>query len=221
MVDASQSFHFFERLSSYKSPALVMFVCLLAFQPWRRRLARRRPRTGRQRRGGGRHEVGRRRFDLHPAGSRGGIDRRLPVHPEYPTGGSIGGAQRGRPVVDFTLLRTSAPGIRRSQAIWCPVVPCVAGLRAALRFKGRCFGRPQNVDGHITARFNLVACITACLLARWRAVVALDGRPRLHNAREQERRNRRRLHNKYMRAHQNGQRTCTVPQYYSIHATTI
>ena len=135
--------------------------------------------------------------------------------------GSIGGAQRGRPVVDFTLLRTSAPGIRRSQAIWCPVVPCVAGLRAALRFKGRCFGRPQNVDGHIAARFNLVACITACLLARWRAVVALDGRPRLHNAREQERRNRRRLHNKYMRAHQNGQRTCTVPQYYSIHATTI
>jgi len=106
VVDASQSFHFFERLSSYKSPALVMFVCLLAFQPWRRRLARRRPRTGRQRGGGGRHEVGRRRFDLHPAGSRGGIDRRLPVHPEYPTGGSIGGAQTGRPVADFTLQRS-------------------------------------------------------------------------------------------------------------------
>jgi hypothetical protein len=27
--------------------------------------------------------------------------------------------------------------------------------------------------------------------------------------------------NKYMRARQNGQRACTVPQYYSIHATTI
>jgi hypothetical protein len=106
MVDASQSFHFFGRLSSYKSLALVMFVCLLAFQPWRRRLLRRRPHTGRQRGGGGRHEVGRRRFDLHPAGSHGGIDRRLRVHPEYPTGGSIAGAQTGRPVADFTLERS-------------------------------------------------------------------------------------------------------------------
>jgi len=130
---------------------------LLAFQPWRRRLARRRPRTGRQRGGGGRREVGRRRFDLHPAGSRGGIYRRLPVHPEYPTGGSIGGAQSGRQVVAFTLLRCTAPGIRRSQLYgvrWCR-----ASLGCGQRcFKGRWFGRPHNVDGHITARFNLVAC---------------------------------------------------------------
>jgi hypothetical protein len=48
MVNASQSFRFFERFSSYKRPALVMFMHLLAFQPWRRRLARRRQRTGRQ-----------------------------------------------------------------------------------------------------------------------------------------------------------------------------
>ena len=149
MVDASQSFHFFGRLSSYKSLALVMFVCSLAFQPWRRRLLRRRPHTGRQRGGGGRHEVGRRRFDLHPAGSHGGIDRRLRVHPEYPTGGSIAGAQTGRPVADFTLERSGNSPVT---AIWCPVVPCVAGLRAALLFKGRGFGRPHNVDGYITAR---------------------------------------------------------------------
>ena len=84
-----------------------MFVCLLAFQPWRRRLARRRPRTGRQRGGGGRHEVGRRRFDLHPAGSRGGIDRRLPVHPEYPVR-SV--ALKGG--VRWLILRYYVPALR-------------------------------------------------------------------------------------------------------------
>ena len=45
MADASQSFHSLGRLWSYKSPARMMSVRLLAFQPRRRRLARRRPRT--------------------------------------------------------------------------------------------------------------------------------------------------------------------------------
>ena len=56
MADASQSFHFFGRLSSYESPALVMFMHLLASRPWRRPLARCRPHTGQQC-GGGHHDT--------------------------------------------------------------------------------------------------------------------------------------------------------------------
>jgi len=57
MVDASQLFHCLGRLWSYKSPARVMFMRRLAFQPWRCPLARRRPHTGQQQCGGGHHDA--------------------------------------------------------------------------------------------------------------------------------------------------------------------
>jgi hypothetical protein len=72
MADASQSFHSLGRPWSYKSPARMMFMHRLASQSWRRRLARRRPHTGRQC-GGGHPSLGRRRFDLRPASSRAGL----------------------------------------------------------------------------------------------------------------------------------------------------